>query len=88
MGETKLPSPYEFENYLTDDELAEWASSDPRGFAAAYRDYSRVTGAPGPQDGVLEQLDWNDWLELALAAGTLYLTRRPFGVNPPRMIKP
>ena len=28
--------PFEFEEYLTERELSEWASSDPAGFARAY----------------------------------------------------
>tara|TARA_B100000686_G_scaffold138001_1_gene145379 strand:- start:1447 stop:1710 length:264 start_codon:yes stop_codon:yes gene_type:complete len=84
----------EFENYLTEYELSEWASSDPYGFAIAYaRSHAQQ---PAPQNS--EDTDWltvDNLLDVLgiLAGAGIFLGSKgrirpnlPFGMNPPRQL--
>jgi len=84
---------HEFENYLTEYELSEWASSDPYGFAMSYA--RSQPQQPAPQNSDTEWLTLDNVLDVLgiLAGAGIFLGSKgrirpnlPFGTNPPRQL--
>lgn len=82
----------EFENYLTEYELSEWASADPYGFSMAYA--SSRGQQPAPEnaedwltvDNVLDVLGLIAGAGIFLRSGGRIRPNFPFGMNPPRQL--
>ena len=77
----------EFENYLSEGELAEWAREDPLGFALAYG-LDAPPAAPIPSGA--PDPSWLDWIDVLIGLGIFAASRGrtplPFGVNPPKSL--